>query len=357
MKLSRILTILVIVAVLSAIIVILLMNKKKLDDDKKVIDRSSIPVSVTVSPVTKFNTNNNFTYAAIIYAKDEAIISAETAGKIQSLHNELGTYVKKGEVIGKIDAQENEIKLKSAQLSIEKLSRDYERNKVLVAGNATNANAVRDSKYDLDSKKLDAAQLNKQIANSNIIAPISGIIIDKKMVAGEYANVGSAIATVVDVYHLKVKVYVPELNVFKLKQGQKVTITTDVFPTEKFSGAISYISPKGDDNHNYLVEIIVENNAKLSLKAGVYVLVTFNTTGKTIQTLQIPKIALVEGIKNPYVYIADNNKKAIEKHIILGKENGEYIEVLNGLNERDKVIISGQINIVNGSNVKVIENK
>jgi RND family efflux transporter MFP subunit len=353
MKSKRIFTILIVIAIIGVIVFLLFRNKKTLDENKKPVDRSHVPVSVSLDTARVMAIQEEISLPATLAAKDEGNISAEISGRIERLNIELGTVVGKGQVVGHIDIKETQLKLEAAELSIEKLNRDYERNKILVAGNATNANAVTDAKYDLDSKKLEAAQLRSQIAKSNIVSPVSGVVTDKKMVSGEYVNAGGVIGTVVDVYNLKAKVYIPENKVMSIKAGQNALVTTESFPGEKFTGKVIFVSPKGDDNHNYLAELLIENKDGNRLKAGLYVQVLF--AGKQQrEALQIQKIALVEGTKNPYVYVAQNGK-AVEKKIITGRENGEYIEVLSGLSNGEHVITSGLINILPGSFVQSID--
>lgn len=352
MNKKRILTVLAVLLAISSIVFTLLKNKKTLNENKMPVNRSQIPVTVTVDTVKMMKMNGALMLPATLAAWEEANISAETSGRIENLTIELGSIANKGQVIGHIDATENRIKLESAALAIEKLNRDYERNKILVAGNATNANAVKDAQYDLDSKKLEAAQLRSQIAKANIISPISGIVTEKKAVTGEFVNNGSVIASVADTRHLKAKVYFPENQIFLLRAGEKARITTASFPGETFEGVVTYISPKGDDNHNYLVELSVTNNKRNALKAGLYVQAVFDAT-KDEQVLQIPKAALVEGLKNPYVYVAENNL-ARESKLVLGRENGEYVEVVSGLKEGEKVITSGLINILPGSHIEAV---
>lgn len=88
----------------------------------------------------------------------------------------------------------------------------------------------------------------------------------------------------------------------------------------------------------------------------MYVLVSFSNPMHYTSGLQIPKNALINGTKDPYVFIVSHNK-AIIKQLVLGKENGEYMEVVNGLAQGDSVIVSGQINVYNNGNVKVVSNK
>lgn len=354
MNTRRIITILIVLLAIGGIVLVLFKNKKALDESKKPVDRSLIPVYVTLDTVKMQDISGEFSLPAALAAKTEANITAEIGGRIQTLNIELGSYVRQGQAVGHIDVSENQLKLEAAELAIEKLNRDYERNKVLLEGNATNANAVTDAKYDLDSKKLEAAQLRSQIAKANLISPVSGTIAEKKVVAGEYVNTGTTIAAVVDMHYLKARVNVPENKVYALKKGQTARITTASFPGKNINGIINFISPRGDDNHNYQVELLVEST-DVSLKAGLYVQVSFGAI-KNESALQIPKSALVEGIKNPYVYVADSNI-AQERKLVVGRENGEYVEVLSGLKEGELVIGSGQINVLPGSHIEAIQKK
>jgi RND family efflux transporter MFP subunit len=344
--------ILSLIIIIGAIVLVLVNNKKTLDDKKVVIDRSEIQISVETQPVQMRSTSSDISLPATITAYEEANVSSASSGRISSLNIDLGVNVTKGQLIGTLDVEELELKLKAIELSIEKLNRDYERNKVLVAGNAANANLVADSKFELEGKKIEAAQLMKQISNASIIAPISGIVTDKKMISGEYANMGAVLATVVDIRTLKAKIYLSERTVFKLKLGQSVEFNSEVYPEQVFPGTVTYISPKGDDNHNYLIEVSIQNSKNIFLKAGMYGMVNFHAVNDQ-KSLQIPKIALVDGVKNPYVYVVLNGK-AIERKLILGSENVEFIEVVGGLKEGDVIVLSGQINLMDGSNIKII---
>ena len=350
MKKKTIIIIASLVVVVLAIVITLANNKKKIDASKEVVDRSQVPVYVSTFSVAKLPVQGNLNVPAVLSANEEATISSAAAGKIVSLKIELGSRVSEGQVIGVVDVKQKELNLKSTELNVEKLGSDYERDKILLQGNAATESAVTKSKYDYETNKIQADVIRQQIKDGNIVSPINGIITDKKLIAGEYVNVGAQIATVVDVSKLKAVVFVGENDVFKLKEGDRVKVTTDVFPSTVFNGAISFISPKGDDNHNYRVEIAIANNNSIRLKAGIYVMAEFNVGGNT-EVLQIPKRALVEGVKNPYVFIASSNK-SVKRTITLGREIGENIEVLSGLTPGEQVITDGQINLIDGSKIE-----
>lgn len=349
---TRIITIAVILGVVAAITFTLMGNKKEIDKKNKPVDRSEIPVAVSVTEVKSLPISGDILLPAVLEPNDQSTVSIGTSGKLTTLRIDLGTRVSKGQVIGSIDTKVKAVDLKSKELAMNKLKLDYERNKELLKGNAISENAVTEAKYNYETKQLEVSQLRQQIADANIIAPISGIITDKKVLQGEYVNMGSPIATIVDVSKLKTVVYVNEHEVYKLKLKQSASITSDVFPGQKAHGEVSYISPQGDENHNYKIEVTVsKTGVAKELKAGTYVKVSFDMQAEG-NVLQVPKKALAQGTKDPYVYIAEGNK-AIRRKIVVGRESGENIEVLSGLSAGDKVITDGQINLVEGSNIEV----
>ena len=347
---KKIIIISALVVVVLAIVLTMANNKKKINASKQTVDRSSVPVYVSTFDVQQLPVPGNLPVPAVLSANEEATISAATSGKIETLNIELGSKVKKGQIIGVLDVKQKELNLKSTQLNVDKLGNDYERDKILLQGNAATQSTVTKSQYDYESNKIQADLIRQQIKDGNIVSPIDGIITNKKRIAGEYVNTGAEIATVVDVSKLKAVVFVSENDVFKLQENDPVNVTTEIFPGTVFKGKISFISPKGDDNHNYRVEIAVANNNSVRLKAGIYIIAEFNV-GADLTALQIPKRALVEGVKNPYVYLAVSNK-AEKREISVGREIGENIEVLKGLTPGEQVITDGQINLIDGSKIE-----
>lgn len=351
---KRILALGSVALILIVIVATLYSNKKTIESKNVVKDRSEEAVAVKVEPVRELPINEQMQSPATLTASDEATISATTAGRIVSLSFDLGTRVSKGQIVGYLDMKETELKLKATEVEIERLQQEYERNEILIAGNATNQKAVDDSKYDLEIKRIEAEQLRRQIANACIISPISGIIAEKLKESGEYVNAGEEMAKIVSTASLKAKVFIPESRVFKLSEGQKAQIFTDIFPEQVFEGTISFISPKGDENHNYLVELTITNNSS-KLKAGMYAMINFNQK-ETARVLQVSKAALVDGINNPYVFVHENGK-VVEKKITIGRDMGEHVEVLKGLEKDELVVVSGQINLTNGSKVNPVTTK
>ena len=343
----------VVVIIVAGIGFRLMSNKHKIDEGKKVVDRSNTPVAVSVFKVEEKALAGKFQLPATLDPIHQADISVPAQGKIVSLDIELGSHVSKGQTIGSIDTRVKQFDLEAKELSMKKMEQDYKRNKELFQANAGTEVSYTDAEYNYENTKVQAEQIRRQIADGSIVSPISGVIDAKNLEVGEFTNIGTVIASVVDISQLKAIVYVSERDVYQLKTGQSAMISSDVFPGKNFTGKISFISPRGDDNHNYRVEVTVSNQAAAQLRAGTYVLVEFSLDRKG-SVLQIPKGALVEGLKNPYVYISKDGK-AQSRKLIIGRELGENVEVIGGLQAGEEVVLSGQINLIDGSKIEVVK--
>lgn len=351
MKKSIIVTV-ILVTLVGAITYTLAKNKKKIEANKVVVDRSKQAIAVSTVAVDYMAFDGKVLLPANLELSNEATIAIGVQGKIEKLSVEVGSRVAKGQVIGSLDTKLKLINLKANELTLSKLQNDLTRNEDLLKGNAGTELNVINNKYDIENTRLQIEQVKQQIVDGNIISPISGIVTSRKLMAGEFVSPGTVIATVVDDVHLKAVVFINEKDVYQLRLGQSASISSDVFPSKFFAGTVKFISPKGDENHNYRVELQLNTN---QLRAGTYVMVGFDLGGKA-KVLQIPKLALAEGIKNPYVYVVKNNVASV-RQITLGREIGENIEVVAGLEAGEEVVTSGQINLTDGSNVLKTSNK
>lgn len=348
------LIILAVIAIIAVMGITLANNKKKIDESKKIVDRSKIAIPVSVEGAFVGPVAGSVIMPASLEPMNEADVTVSVAGKVDRLNFNLGSVVKKGQVLGSLETTQKELSLKATGLSLKKLEADYKRYKDLFEGGAATEVQFNDVKFNYENTKIQYDQIREQIADSRITAPLSGIISVKNIEAGEFANPGTSLAKIVDISTLKATVLVNEQNVYQLKKGQKVSIETDILPGKKLQGEISFISPSGDAAHNYAVEVQVKNQ-DVQLKAGTFIRVNFNLQNNA-NVLQIPKAALVEGTKNPYVYVVENASVKAKK-VVLGREIGNNIEIVQGLQANEQVVVSGQINLVEGSLVEVVKNK
>jgi RND family efflux transporter, MFP subunit len=345
--------------VIAAVIVIVLIsvklviNKEKIDNKKRMPDASLKKVSVTIKTVAKQEVNGSLSLVGSTMAKNEVVLQSEISAQVKDLHFKIGDYVSKGKLLVQLDDRLRALSLESAKLNLSKMEDEYSKTKNLYDGKASSETQLRDAKLNYETAKVNVEQAKKQLDMARIIAPQNGFIVQKWVETGSFVNVGTQIVSLVDLSQLKAAVNVAERDVYKLKSGQKVTVSSSVFPAVTFSGEISFISAKGDNTHNYPVEITINNQQAHQLKAGTFVNVDFNFNSN-VPALLLPRKALTGSVKDAKVYVVKNDIARLVS-VTIGRDLGDYFEVLNGLSEGDNVVIDGQVNLTDGDNVLVIK--
>jgi len=348
---KRTIIIIVIVA-----LVILAFFRLKATHDKINLQKESLVnvnyVSVNVADVKRMAADRTLSLVGTLATDNQLNIAAETEGKLVSFNCETGQSKEKGAVIGVIDDKIKKLAVQSAKINADKAQKDLNRIEKLYKGGTSSEQELDNARTAYDNAKNQLEQAEKQLAYTKILAPISGVITQKLVEEGAYINKGNPVAYIVNISKLKVQLNVSESNVYYLKTGQGVKITTDVYPGVEFDGKISFISPKGDASHNYPVEVEIKNNSRHQLKAGTFVNVLIQVSGASNE-LYIPREALLGSVQDASVYVAQNDKVVIRK-IVVGRQTNESLEVKSGLSEGEKVVTNGQVNLSDNKQIKII---
>jgi RND family efflux transporter MFP subunit len=142
-------------------------------------------------------------------------------------------------------------------------------------------------------------------------------------------------------------------QVAQLKLGDAVQVKASVFPDKTFTGRVSFIAAKSDAALNFPVEIEIAN-AGSQIKAGMYGTAMFDFPSQA-PVVVVPRSAFVGSVNSNQVFVLDAGNTAKIRKVIAGRIMGDQVEVIQGLAAGDKVITSGQINIVDGSKVAPIK--
>jgi membrane fusion protein, multidrug efflux system len=310
-------------------------------------------VSVKVVPVSMLSLADSLQLTGYMEAIAEVDVPAEATGSITFLNADLGQVVSKGMVIATIDNTLKNLSVQKARNLRTKLEKDLERYRNLYNGGNLTQQQLDEEQNLYDDAVIQHEQAEKELFNTNVCSPITGTIIKKYVEKGEYINMGNPVVRLIDISKLKIELNVSETNVYKLNPRDNASISTDIYPGVLFSGSISFISLQGDDSHNYAVELIIPNDSKHPLKAGTFANAIIKLPVLS-SAIYIPRSALIGSISNAEVYIASNNK-AVRKKITALSANDEYVRVLSGLSVNDTVIVSGQINLAENKQIKIIK--
>lgn len=337
------------IAVIAGIVLLLAANRKKAQEQTSSVamDRTEV---VTTYTVTREACNRDFTSNGIAQANSELNFVSEISGRVISILVDKGSRVAKGAPLLKIDSELLEADYKATLASYEALKKDEERfSRSFEAGGITN--------QQLDNIRTQLAAAGSRLAvskwkldNAVVKAPIGGIINNRYVEQGALIAPNVPLFEIVDDSRIKVTCNVPESKARLLKAGQKVTAASNDATGGTFTGTIKSIGVKTDRGLNYPVEVLMDKNT--GLRAGMYLKVLFKAENEQTGIL-IPRKAVVGSVLSADVYLVRDGK-AERREVRLGEMFGDRIEILDGLDEGDVIIISGLMNVSDGSAVKVV---
>ncbi|MFT4031996.1 MAG: efflux RND transporter periplasmic adaptor subunit [Siphonobacter sp.] len=345
---KRIVTAIAIVAVLGLTAWKLLDNKEKVAE-KVYRPDPDLKVGVRTAKVEVRDLSLQSMFLGSFAPNREIEVLPQAGGQIVQLPIVEGQGIGAGKLIAKIDDDQLRYQIEGLQVTIEGYQNDLKRYEALVKGDATPAVNIEKTKLNIRATEAQLKQLQKQLANTTITAPFSGIITSKMVEKGSVVSPGTPLAKITDISTLKLVVQIPEKSINAFRLGQAVRVKTEVYPDVNFNGRVSLIAAEGDAAHNYPMEITVQNTGTHPLKAGMYGSIA-NTSELRGSTLAVPRQAIVGSTKQAQVYVVENGK-AVLRDVQIGATTNEYYEIKQGLNVGDKVVVSGQINLQNGTPV------
>lgn len=350
---KKILVIVVVLAALAAIVFTLMNNKKKAVEKLKTSNDFSTKIPVNVIPVSEKEIKNSLTLVGTINPFKEVNIASEVPGRIRTVSFKEGDFKGQGSTLVTLDNELKSIAVETAENNYNKAKQDLERYQQLVREDAATQSQLEQYLFAFNNAQLALNTAYRNVKDTRISAPMGGIINIKSVEVGSYVAPGTVIANMVDISKLKVRVNVPETEVFRLKVGDNVIVTMDIYPDEQFDGKISVIAPKGDEAHTYPVEIVISNSKRTPLKAGMFAKIDFSTIkGRT--GIAIPREAIVGSIKDAHVYVIVNNKAQFRK-IETGLESDKDVEVTSGLNIGEQLVVTGGNNLKDGLEVNIVK--
>ncbi len=308
---------------------------------------------VTIEQVKYESLDIVLEYSGTVVPNADANIASESPGKVIKVNVDLGDYVPKGKVLVQLDDELKVANLQTAEANYKKSKKDLERYEQLFKEKSATEAQLDQARFAFETAEAQYKIAKKQLEDTQIKAPFSGFIAARNVEVGSVISTGAMLFNLVDLSTVRVKIQVPERDIFKIKRGDKVTLTSDVLLQEQIYGVVGNIGNKADEVKTYPVEIFVKNNPKYFLKAGMFVRVQIPSATKG-KSLLIPRQSLVGSIRNPQVYVVENNVARL-RNIQLGSEIGKKLEVLGGLKEGEMVVTNGIINLKDNTKVTIVQ--
>jgi membrane fusion protein, heavy metal efflux system len=172
-----------------------------------------------------------------------------------------------------------------------------------------------------------------------VYAPETGIVCDRQVNVGELVDNQKILLTIGDFHKVWLKADIFEKDIARLKKGQSIELDVDSFPGEKFHGKLDYLADSvNPDTRTWTVRAEVANPGD-KLKPKMFARMTIQVGHKTVLT--VPNTAVQDAGSDKVVYVALAPGKYEERKVKLGKACKDYIEVVKGLQQGEKIAVSG----------------
>jgi membrane fusion protein, multidrug efflux system len=362
------------------------------------------PREVKTVQVAQIPIGEMVTVNGTLAAYDQTTVGTKVAGRLQTISVDLGSVVRKGQAIARLEQPDYQLRVQTAQASLAQararlgLSPDggddrvaaeqtgtvREAKAVLDEAKAKRDRAVRlinqgiipraefdtaDSEYKvavgryqdaieeirnrqglLAQRRSELNLARQQLTDTVLVSPLTGVVQQKLASVGEYLAAGAPVVEIVQIDPLRLRVEVPEREAHNVKSGQSVRVTVEGDP-DAYLGFVKRLSPTiSQQNRVLAVEADVRNSGRL--RPGAFVRAEI-VTDQTSTAATVPNSALVTfaGIEK---VITVEGGKAVEKVVTTGRRGPDWIEIKSGVNVGQPVVVNPG-NLQSGTAVTVVE--
>lgn len=339
-----------------ALLVILSACSKK---EKEETEKQEAAPLVKVETVYARDVDQVATYTATVEPDLINNISAASPNRIKQIFVDEGMAVSKGQrlvVLDDVNTVTYETQVANAKANLDNVKLNYDRAVQLLKIGGGTQQQVDQMEIQLINAKNALASAERTLRNVRentvLTSPINGIVTARNYDPGDMtANL--PILTVAQVKPVKIVINVSEGELSKVKKGMPANVTFDTYGDEVFKGHVTLISPTVDNNtRTFGVEVTLPNNDN-RLLPGMFGRVTLNLG--TQNHVVVPDLAVVKqpGSGNHYVYVYNQDGTVSYNQVQLGQRIDNAYELLSGVEDGAKVVVSGQSRLANGIKVQI----
>lgn len=292
----------------------------------------------------------------IVESDKNVVVSSEVAGRIVEVLVKDGQKVAKGQTLARVNGDITANSIQEVENALKLAEITYKKQQNLYKQNVGTEMQLLQAENQRDALKKQLSTLRTQYGKYNITSPVTGIVDDVVVNAGENIMPGMPIARVVNNNQLKVSANVSEKYVRVVKRGNDVKIKfpgLDMEVDAKVSATGQIINP-ANRTFNMVINL---NKTSEVLKPNLLALVTIYDYINP-SAISIPSNVIMNNGSEDYVYtMTKKGANFIAKKVVIkkGKISGAYTEIVEGLSDGDKIITENYKNLVDGSVVKVIK--
>jgi len=295
-----------------------------------------------------------------VHPRYESSQGFRISGKVIERKVDVGAYVKKGQVIARLDAADTNLSAAAALADVRAAEASYalalaevERQRQLFAKKFISASALDIREAELKTSGARLAQVKAQANVSgnqtqyaNLTADRDGVVTMIHAEPGQVVQAGEAVVQIADTKEIEVLVAVPESRMAEVKVNAAVTVKMWANPQKAYAGIVREISPAADSATRAFNVRVSVKEADEAVKLGMTAGVKFNQQAiaqgaKQDAALLIPTSALTEINGKKTVWVIDANNKAQPREVVAGQFREDGVLITSGLQAGEKIAIAG----------------
>lgn len=289
---------------------------------------------------------------APIEAFADATVIAKVGGEVREVLAEEGDDVLSGQVLARLDGDRLRLEMEQAEANLKKLQRDYQRNVDLKGKGLISEGDFEKIRYEMEALQATFDLAKLELDYTEIRAPINGVISERFIKIGNTIDINEQTFKVTSLEPLISYLHVPEREYRRIESGQKAIIAVDALSGSNFEAVVARISPIVDpETGTFKISIEVSDDSR-RLKPGMFGRIDI-VLDMHANALQVPRSAIVENAGQNSIFVVSED--VVERRIIsTGYAESGQIEVLQGLDDMDEIVVVGQTSLKDGSRISVI---
>lgn len=283
-----------------------------------------------------------------VRAKESVDITSKVADRVVAIHFEEGKQVTKGDVLVELDSVEARADLAAAVAAERDSVSQYKRSQELFQTRALSEAQLDQLQATMLGNQARVAAARSRVNDRIIIAPFSGRVGLRNVSLGGLVSPGGVITTLDDLSIVKLDFSVPEIFLATLKVGLPIEAESSAYPTAKFKGRVDSIDTRVDPTTRSIVVRALMENRDSRLRPGMFM--TLRLVRSEGKALMLPESAVVPENSSHFVYVVEQ-ARANKREVRLGRRRPGEVEILDGVTNKDLVVVDGTMNVHDGSPV------
>ncbi len=313
-----------------------------------------VPVEVValargpIEAVLRFSTN--------LEAESEVQVFSQAARQVTELLVEEGDQVSKGQVLVRLQDDEQKAELARIRSQQKKAQREYDRQQNLFSKELISEQTMNEATYEVEQLEIALEDARRNLGYTEVRAPIAGTLTGRHVNLGDHITVNQHLFDLVDFDTIVARVYVPEKEMARLSKGQTARLFSASMGEGTRSGEVVRIAPIVDARSG-TVKVTVGIPRNQGLLPGMYVEVEL-VTDTHPDALLVPKRAVVYDNDQGFVFRLSEEMK-VERLVLEAQlEDSENIEPRAGLLAAgDRIVVAGQAGLKSGAKVRLAGQK